>query len=82
MINQLVSMLCCNFPLALLDHGIVELHDITRGHADHVVVVLATGQFEHRMPGLEIVTNHQAGAFKLGENTIDGGQTHFLTGVT
>jgi hypothetical protein len=41
-----------------------------------VIVLLITGQFEHRMPALEVMTRHKTGRFKLRQNPVNRCQTN------
>ncbi len=81
MVYQLVAMLGHDFALAFLDLGIHELDDFTGIHVDHMVVVTAIGQFEHRMTAVEVVANHQTRRFELGQYAVDGGQAHVLASL-
>ena len=62
--------------LALLDFGVVKLFHLAAVQADNVVVVLALVEFVDRLAAFKLAARQDAGLFKLGEYTVDGGQAH------
>ena len=42
------------------------------------IVVAAVGQFKYRVATVEVVTDHEASGFELGQNTVNRGQTDVL----
>ena len=61
--------------LALLDFGIVKLFHLAAIQAHQMVVVLARIEFKNRFATLEMAAAQDLGMFKLGQNTIDRGQS-------
>lgn len=81
MIHQFKTMIFGNLPLALFDQFIVKLDHLIAVHADHVVMMVALGELEYAVAGLEIVACHEPGGFELGQNSVDGGQSDILAGI-
>ncbi len=71
-------MLLDNRLLKLLDFFVEEFDYLTGIHVDHVVVVTAVSQFEYSMTAIKVVAYHKACCFKLGQNTVNRGQTDIL----
>ena len=67
--------------LQALDLRVEELDHATGIDTDHMVVVLAAHQFEHRMPALEVVPLHEPRLLELREHAIDRGKAHIVTGL-
>lgn len=65
--------------LTILDGFIMEFEHLAALVADDVVMVLAPTQLEYRVTAFEMMAMHQAGTFKLGQNTIHRRQTDILT---
>ncbi len=73
-----VAVLLRDLDLQLLDSLVVELDDVPRSQADHMIVVGPVSQFEHRRTALEVVSRHEAGPFELRQHAIHGRETEFL----
>lgn len=80
-IDELEAALLDDLFLAFLDLGVHELDDLAGIDADHVIVVTAVGQLEHRVTTVEVVTDHQARGLELGQHAIDGCQTYVLASL-
>lgn len=70
-IVDVVSLAGGDRLLAIFDGLVKKLLDVTALHANDVVVVLATLQFEHRVPAFEVMTDHEPGGLELGEDPVD-----------
>ena len=71
-------MLGGNRGLQGFDLVAVEFDHLAAVDIDHMVVVLAAVQFVHSMTTFEIMLEHQARRFELGQHPIDRGQTDLL----
>ena len=60
--------------LQALDFFARELDDLARLDVDHVVVVLAAVELVDGLAALEVVLEHDAGGFELGQHAVDGGE--------
>ena len=80
-VDQLEAVLLGDIVLQALDLVAGELDDVAGLDADHVVVMLAVVELEHRVTALEVVAGHQAGGLELRQHTVDRGQTDFLTRI-
>ena len=78
MILDHVAVLGGDPVLQFLDLVAVELDHLAAVDIDHVVVVFAAVELVHRMAALEVVLEHEAGRFELGQYPVDGGQADFL----
>jgi Tat protein secretion system quality control protein TatD with DNase activity len=77
-IDNLIAVLCRNLLLALLDDLIDELNNFASLSANHVVVMIITGHLEHRVTAFEIMTQHEACSFELGQHPVDCRQAHVI----
>lgn len=68
-----------NGMLELFDGGVLKFLHPAAFNADDVVVVVTLIQLENRGAALEMMTDDQAGGFKLGQNPVDRCQADFLT---
>lgn len=66
------------FVLALFNDVVLELHHQTALDADHMIVMVATLQFEYGMAAFKMVAAHQASGLKLSQYTVNGGQTDIV----
>ena len=78
MVLDQVTVLRRDLVLQRLDLLAVELDHLAGIDIDHVVVVLAAVQLVDRMTAFEVVLEHQARGFELGQHAVDRGQTDFL----
>jgi hypothetical protein len=62
--------------LARLDFGVIKLFYTTAVQAHHVVVVLAFIELVHGFATFKVVAAQDAGLFKLGQHTVNGGQAN------
>ena len=59
---------------------IAELDDFATVHFHHMVVVFAFGKFKHGMTTIEVMAGDQSGSFKLGQHTVNRGQSDIFPG--
>ncbi len=79
MIGELEAEIPSNSSLSLLNDLIVKLFDPATLKANDVVVMIALIQLEYRLSTFEVMAFDQTSGLKLGQNTIDGRETHLLT---
>ena len=78
MVFDRITVTVRDFLLELFDTIIDEFDDLSRLQANHVIVMTAVGEFEHRHPAFEVVPVHQAGALELRQHPVDRGQAEFV----
>jgi hypothetical protein len=77
-VHELVARAAGHLPLQALDLLVGELHHPPRLQAHHVVVVLATVEFEDRVATGEVVTDHETSLLELRQHAVDRGESHIL----
>jgi hypothetical protein len=78
MVGERELLVVGNFLLSLFYDFITEFFHAAAFHADHMVVVLASIQFEDGIAALEVMPLDKPRRFKLGEHAVYGGQPDFL----
>jgi len=69
----------CNFLLAGFDGLVVKLLNLTAADTDNVVVVIGTGQLEHRPVSFKLQAPDQTSLFALGHNPVNGCNTDIIS---
>ncbi len=64
--------------LPLLDHLVDEFHHLAALQTDQVIVVAAVVEFEHGMAAFEMVAQHEAGLFELGQHPVHRGEANVI----
>ncbi len=64
-----------NLGLAVFDLGVKELFHVSTLQTDQMVMMGSLVEFKHGLAAFEMMTDQQAGLFKLGQHPVDGGQT-------
>ena len=82
MVHDFVAVPAGNLPLQPLDVVVGELHHPARLDADHVIVVPAGLELEHRVVAGKVVARHEARLLELGQDPVDGGQADVVPGVS
>ncbi len=73
-LNREASLLC-NLGLAIFDLGVEKLLHVAALQTDQMVMMGSLVEFKHGLAAFEMMTDQQAGLFKLGQYPVDGGQT-------
>jgi hypothetical protein len=74
-------VLAGNFFLALFDDLVVKLDHPATGDIHQMVVMLANVDLKYRVTAIKIVSRDQAGRLKLGQHTIDGGESNLFSRI-
>src|SRR5690606_1831600 len=69
-IGDLEAPLGRHLLLPLLDDVVVELLDAAALQADHMVMVVALGEFEHRLVAFEVMALNNTGTLELRQHTV------------
>ena len=77
-IGQFIMQIPGNFLLPGLDDIVGKFIDSAAFHADEMVMMLATVQFKNRIAAFEMMSRHQPGCFKLGQDPVNGRQPDFF----
>ncbi len=67
--------LLCNLGLAIFDLGVKKLLHMATLQTDQMVMVGSLVKFKYGLATFKMMTDQQAGLFKLGQHPVDGGQT-------
>lgn len=81
MIDEFKVMLLGDLLLTTLNGLVKKLDDLATLQTHHMIVVFFLGNFEQRMPTIEIMANHQARRLELSQDAIDRRQTDIFTGI-
>ena len=58
MVKNFIAVLFGNLMLQRFNVCITKLNNLTRFHADHVIMVIAFGDLKHRVAALKIMPHH------------------------
>lgn len=71
---KIEATLPCQHGLTFFNFRVVEFQDLAALQADQMVVMFALIEFEHRLPGFEVVAGQKPCLLELGENSVDSRQ--------
>lgn len=79
MINQLIAVFFGDDVLQSFNLFVAEFDHFAAVDFHHVIMMLTLGQLKHRVTAIKVMTGHQTGTLKLGENTVNSRQTDILS---
>lgn len=77
-IGQFITKAFADFGLSALNDFILEFGYLAAFDTNHMVVMVATVEFEHRVATLEMMAFHEAGSLELCQYPINGRKPDFL----
>ena len=78
MVCQVKVSLFGDLCLQFFYGGVMKFLNLSALHADQMIVMIATIQFENRVAPFEVMTHHQARRLELGQYPIDRGQPNLF----
>lgn len=81
MIDQFIAVFVGNLVLEPFNLLVLELDHFAGLGTNHVIVMLALIDLEHRVTAIEVMPHDQTGALELGQHAVDRRQPHFLADI-